>query len=287
MARRHDQQRVGRGLADRREGAEDWILLARQRAGGNHHRAVAREGERCQQRIAVAARRVLDRRRGRRIELQAAAHRHAVRVGADVDEPAAPVVGLRADAVDVRQHAPHEAAHAAVASVRPIGDPTVRDQRGDAAPPAGTQQRRPQFGVDQHEQRRGYPIERARHGPRKIERRVDHRIHLAVTREALRHRLAGHRRRRQNQPVRRIGVAERAGQRPCRQGLAHRHRVDPDGGPPLRVHRRRQTAEALADIAGALSAPPRRIRHRRQPEQGVEDEQRGIDRIHAVRRPTL
>ena len=175
VARRDDEQRVDAGGAHAIERANHRLFFTLQRAARDDDGPVRWNAEEAQHALASAAWR---RRRFQRIELQAAGHRDACGIGAELDEPARRFFPLHAEAIDVREHAPDERPNHPVARKRSIRDPAVDDRRLD--PPAATfaQQVRRDLGFDHHEQTRLDDVERAPRGEGPIEREVEHRIHI-------------------------------------------------------------------------------------------------------------
>ena len=116
------------------------------------------------------------RRRIERVELQAAGHGDARRVGAELDQPARRLLALHAEAIDVAEHAPDERTDDAIARERARRDAAVDQRRLDAAAPALAQQVRPDLGFDHHEEPRLHQIQRAPHGERPVEREIEHGV---------------------------------------------------------------------------------------------------------------
>ena len=117
LARRDDQQRVAPGRADPLERLEDRLLFAFQGRGGDHDRPIRRDPEVAQHPVAAA---IGHRRPGISSEsnFSEPVTDDAVAIGADLDDPPRRLLALHAEAIDVRQHAPEEAARQAVARER-------------------------------------------------------------------------------------------------------------------------------------------------------------------------
>ena len=88
-----------------------------------------------------------------------------------------------------------------------------------------------------------------------VEGKVEHLVHVleAVPRDLL----PRHRRRRQEEAVARVALAELRQERLRDQHLADRHGVDPDGLLAVEVERDRKVAEPLPQAADVLPVPHR------------------------------
>ena len=278
VPRRQDEQSAGVALARPCEGPEHRLLLAAQGAGGDHDRPGCRAVGAGQHGMVRGSFRGRDRRR---VELEAPGDRDARGVGAEPLEPAPPLLGLHADAVEVPHHAPHEPAGPAVAAERAGGQPAVGERGAYAAAAARPQQVGPDLGVDHDQQIGRGAVESARDERRQVERGVERGVDQGA--EAARDLLPGRRRRREQPPVSRIGVPQRREERPGGERLADRDRVHPDGRPPLRIDGARQPAAPLAQVAERLAVAPGRPGDGRQAEQDVQEQQRVVQQVHRRR----
>ena len=168
-----------------------------------------------------------------RIELQAAGHRHARGIGAEIDQPARRFLALHAEPIDVGEHAPEERADEPVTRIRARRDPAVDHDRLHAALPAHPQQVRPDLGLHHDEDARLDDVERAADDERPVERKIEHRVH--VMQAAARHFLPGHGRGGQEQAQARIAGLEVLGEGP--RGRAPR-RPTPRGSRSIPRRRR-------------------------------------------------
>ena len=195
-----------------RERAQHRAFLAAHRAARDDDLPRRRHAEEPQHPLA----RLAVRGRGRqlqRIELQAAGHRDARRIGAEIDQPPRRFLALHAEAIDVGEHAAEERTDQPVARIRSRRDAAVDHDRLHAALAAHAQQVRPDLGLHHDEDARLDQIERAPDDERPVEREVEHAVD--VLHAVPRHLLAGDRRRREEQTEARIA-------RSCRSAASAR-----------------------------------------------------------------
>ena len=277
MARRDDQQRVRPARLDAAEGLERRLVLAAQRAGGNHHRAARRQPEVAQHAIAALAVRA-DAGPVQRIELEAAGDDDAGGIGAERDDPPGRLLALHAEALDVVEDAAEEAAHQRVAGERALRDAAVDEHRGHAALAALAQQHRPDLGLHHHEQPRPDDVQGAADGEAPVEREVEDAVEVG---QRPGHLVAGHRRRRQEQLQARVAGLELADEGARGQRLPHRHGVDPDRLVAVDVERERQVAEALAQAADVLAVAHRLVGQERRGDDQRHHAQHAVQQVHA------
>ena len=275
MPRREHQDRVGHAGPQPQPGVDHRPLLAAMRAGRHQDRSAGREAQQPQGVVAPGLR-VRERRR-RRVELQVAGHRDPVGRRAEIDEAPGRLVALGAAPVHVGEHPPEEPPHQAVARIRPVRDAPVDQHRPDPAPGATPQQIGPQLGVDGEEQHRAHAVEHAVDGGRQVQGEVEQPVDPLDAGPDRPARPGGGR---QPQPM--AGVA---GAQPGHQGagglhLAHRHRVNPDRGPPPRIDAGRQMAPAFPQRPDVLAVAHRLVREARSHQQGVADDGRAVEEVH-------
>ena len=177
------------------------------------------------------------RRQLERIELEAAGHRHAARIGAEIDQAARRFLALHAEAIDVGEHALEKGADQPVARIRARRDPSVDHHRLHGAPAAHAQQVRPDFGLHHDEDARVHQVERAADDEREVEREIKHRVD--VLHVAPRDLVSGDRRGRQKEAEARIARLQVGDQRTGGERLTHRHGVNPDRFLAVDVQRNR------------------------------------------------
>ena len=242
MPRGKNQQRVGPGLRRPHaiECADDRLFLALRGAARRRTPAVPATCGRIAARARVRAR---CGGRIERVELEAAGHGDAARVGAELAEAARRLFTLHAEAIDVAEHPPHERTDDAVARKRSRRDAAVDERGAHVAAPALAQQVRPDLGLDHHEEPRLHEIQRPPHGECPVEREIEHGVGVG---DAARQLLTRQRRRREKHAQRGIPRLAVRRDRPRGEHLADRHRVDPDRFFGVEVERNRQVAEPLA-----------------------------------------
>jgi len=258
-------------------GLERRLVLAAQRAGGDHHRPAGLDPEVAQHAVAALPVRA-DARPIQRIELQAAGDDDPGRIGPERDDPPGRLLALHAEAVDVVEDAAEEAADQRVAGERALRDAAVDEHRGHAALAALAQQHRPDLGLHHHEQPRPDDVQGAADREAPVERKIEHAVDVG---QRPGHLMAGHGRRREEQLQARVARLELADQGPGGQGLPDRHGVDPDRFVPVDVERQRQVAEALAQAADVLAVAHRLVGQERRGDDQGHHAQHAVQQVHA------
>jgi hypothetical protein len=166
------------------------------------------------------------RRHFERIKLQAARHRHATLLGAEIDQAARRFLALHAETIDVGQHAAEERSNQPIARIRTRRDPAVDHHRLDAFFPAEPQQVRPDLGFHHDEDARLHHPERTADDEGEVEREIEESVHALHTFPG--HLLSGNRRRREKQAKARIGAAQLGHDRARREHFSDRDGMNPD-----------------------------------------------------------
>jgi hypothetical protein len=214
-----------------------------------------------------------------RVELQAPGDGDACRVGAKVDQPALRLLALDAEALDVGEHTPEQRPNQPIAPGRPGRESSVDHCRADALSTAFAQQIRPDLRLHHHEELRPDARDRAAHGERPVEGKVEDPVD--VLHAALRDLLPRARRRREKDAQRWIALLELGDDRACRHHLTHRDRLDPDRLVARRVERHRQVAEPLSK-AGDVFVPAQSLNDEvRREQDGGQERGEAVEEIHA------
>ena len=259
------------------EGLERRLVLAPQRAGGNHHRAARRQAEVAQHAIPALAVRA-DAGPVQRIELEAAGDDDTRGIGAERDDPPGRLLALHAEPLDVVEDAAEEAADEGVAGERALRDAAVDEHRGHPALAALAQQHRPDLGFHHDEQAGPDDVQGPADREAPVEREVEDPVDVG---QRPGHFVAGHRRRRQEQLQARVSGLQLTDEGARGQRLPHRDGVDPDGFVAVDVERQRQVAEALAQAADVLAVPHRLVGQEGRGDGQRHHAQHAVQHVHA------